>query len=113
MNALMKHEAMREPAMNSTDDGGLSMQVAKLQSDVQHIQSDVADIKIDLRALSQRTDTGLRETTEKIHAVQTDLAAKINAVQRSLDATRVWALLLYVAQSGTLLYVMARSLKWF
>ena len=99
--------------MSSADDADLSVRVAKMQSDVQHIQSDVSDIKTDLRALNQRTDSGFRETTEKIHAAQTDLVAKINAVQGSLDATKVWALLLYVAQSGTLLYIMARSLKWF
>ncbi len=41
-----------------------------------------------------------------------DLSAKIDALKESLASAKVWAVLMYVALSGSLLYAMARGFKW-
>ncbi len=48
----------------------------------------------------------------KIDNVRDDLSAKIDALKESLASAKVWAVLMYVALSGSLLYAMARGFKW-
>jgi hypothetical protein len=74
--------------VNERDDQ--AVQIAELRADVRHIQSDTTDIKAELRATNQRID-GLKD---------------------SLASAKVWALGLYIALSGSLLYVLARGFKW-
>jgi hypothetical protein len=68
----------------------LESRVAKLQSDVEHIQSDITDIKADVREL--RGDT--------------------RALRAELATAKIWALGMYLALAGSLLYVLARGFKW-
>jgi hypothetical protein len=76
---------------NERDDFDLAIQVAELRADVRHIQSDTTDIKADLRATTQRLDS----------------------LKDSLASAKVWALGLYIALAGSLLYVLARGFRWF
>ena len=75
---------------NERVDFDLTAQVAELRADVRHVQSDTTDIKAELRATNQRIDS-LRE---------------------SLASAKIWALGLYIALTGSLLYVMAHGFKW-
>lgn len=68
----------------------LDTRVAKLQSDVEHIQSDVTDIKADVRELRGET----------------------RALRAELATAKIWALGMYLALAGSLLYVLARGFKW-
>jgi hypothetical protein len=60
-------------------------------ADVRHVQSDTTDIKAELRVTNQRLDL----------------------LKDSLASAKVWALGLYIALAGSLLYVLARGFKWF
>ena len=75
---------------NERVDFDLTAQVAEVRADVRHVQSDTTDIKAELRATNQRIDS-LRE---------------------SLASAKIWALGLYIALTGPLLYVMAHGFKW-
>ena len=75
---------------NERVDFDLTAQVAELRADVRHVQSDTTDIKAELRATNQRIDS-LRE---------------------SLASAKIWALGLYIALTGSLVYVMAHGFKW-
>jgi hypothetical protein len=90
--ALRKHEPTGGSHMptNERVDFDLTAQVAELRADVRHVQSDTTDIKAELRATNQRIDS-LRE---------------------SLASAKIWALGLYIALTGSLVYVMAHGFKW-
>ena len=86
MNAVLRESKQAEGAhmpVNERDDQ--AVQIAELRADVRHIQSDTTDIKAELRATNQRID-GLKDSLA--------------------------ALGLYIALSGSLLYVLARGFKW-
>jgi hypothetical protein len=103
MDAAFKRDPDWEERMTMppSDNGDLREQVAGLRSDVRHIQSDVTDIKADLRATATDIKTDLRATNQKI-----------DQIRDSLASVRVWVLGLHVALGGSLLYVIARGLKW-
>ena len=91
--ALRKYdptEGSQMPA-NEKVDFDLAVQVAELRTDVRHIQSDTTEIKAALRDTNQRVDS----------------------LKDSLASAKVWALGLYIALAGSLLYVLARGFKWF
>jgi peptidoglycan hydrolase CwlO-like protein len=92
MNAVLLREsdAAESELMASNERDDLSAQIAELRADVRHIQSDTTDIKAELRMTNQRVD----------------------ALKDSLASAKVWALGLYLALSGSLLYVLARGFKW-
>ena len=69
----------------------LAIQVAELRADVRHVQSDTTDIKAELRVTNERLDS----------------------LKDSLASAKVWALGLYIALAGSLLYVLARGFRWF
>jgi hypothetical protein len=76
---------------NEKVDSDLAIQVAELRADVRHVQADTMDIKAELRVTNQRLDS----------------------LKDSLASAKVWALGLYIALAGSLLYVLARGFKWF
>jgi hypothetical protein len=91
MNAVLRECEPAEDAhmpVNERDDQ--AVQIAELRADVRHIQSDITDIKAEVRATNQRIDE----------------------LKDSLASAKVWALGLYMALSGSLLYVLARGFKW-
>jgi predicted nuclease with TOPRIM domain len=111
-------------------DEAIQTQLARLTSDVQHIETDVADIKVDVRRIDGRLnsidervhqlDTRVYQVeqrlSEKIDGVRSDLTEKMNdgftAVRSEMASIKVWALGLYIALAGTLLFVVAKALKW-
>ena len=108
-------------------DETIQAQIARLASDVEHVQTDVADIKADLRrvddklgAMNERiagVDSRVyqveQKLTEKIGGLRIDLTKEIDAVRNDISSIKVWALTLYFAQAGSLLFVMAKGFKWF
>ena len=68
-----------------------AVEVAELRADVRHVQSDTTDIKAELRVTNERLDS----------------------LKDSLASAKVWALGLYIALAGSLLYVLARGFRWF
>jgi hypothetical protein len=102
MNAVMHKYDMTEGAdMPANEDNSLVVQVAELRSDVRHIQSDVTELKADFRALR-------KETGEQFESVKKDIAE----VKGSLASAKIWALGLYFALAGSILYVLARGFRW-
>ena len=125
-------------------DEQIHAQIARLESDVQHIHIVVSDIKVDLRRTNDKIDAtnsrvdvlrdkleqGFREVnarvdgvqerlTGKIEGVREDLTQKIEGVREDLTSVRhdiasmkVWAMGLYFALAGSLLFVMAKGFKW-
>ena len=79
-------------------DEPIQVQIARLESDVQHIQRDVADIKVDLRRtndkidetnnridlLRDRLDQGLRDGRTHMDGVQEKLSGRIEEVRQEL-----------------------------
>jgi chromosome segregation ATPase len=125
-------------------DEQIHAQIARLESDVQHIHIVVSDIKVDLRRTNDKIDAtnsrvdvlrdkleqGFREVnarvdgvqerlTGKIEGVREELTQKIEGVREDLTSVRhdiasmkVWAMGLYFALAGSLLFVMAKGFKW-
>jgi uncharacterized protein YlxW (UPF0749 family) len=85
--------------VNERDDQGV--QIAELRADVRHIQSDTTDIKAELRATNQRIDS-LRQSMDQ----------RFDDLKDSLASAKIWALGLYIALGGSMLYVLARGFKW-
>jgi hypothetical protein len=79
----------------------MEARIARLESDVAHLRTDVADIKVDVRSLRDKMDT-----------LGAQLNAKIDGLKDSIAATRVWALLLYIALATAMLGTMARGFDW-
>src|SRR5262245_50277758 len=83
----------RLPTRRSFGDGGgqgMETRLATLESDVKHIQADITEIKGDIRRLD----------------------SKIDRQSEMLASAKIWALLLYFAQSAALLGVMAHGFGW-
>jgi predicted RNase H-like nuclease (RuvC/YqgF family) len=100
-------------------DEPIQVQIARLESDVQHIQRDVADIKVDLRRTNERIDETnnridlLRDKLDqKIESLREDLTQKIDGLRHDIASIKVWAMGLYVALAGSMLLVMAKGFKW-
>jgi len=112
MNAVMHKYDMTEDAdMPANEDNTLGMQVAELRSDVRHIQSDVTDIKADQRVTHQRIES-LRERFDRVDEKFDSVKKEIGEIKDILASAKVWALGLYFTLAGSLLYVLARALKW-
>jgi chromosome segregation ATPase len=117
-------------------DETIQTQIARLSSDVQHIQTDVADIKVGLRRVEDRLDAvngridsvhgniyrleekltdkmeAIRnEQADKTESVRSSLTEKIDALRSEIASIKVWALGLYFALAGSLLFVMAKGFK--
>lgn len=75
--------------------------LGEMQSDIRHLQSDVTDIKADQRIRFDKID-------DRIKSIEKD----IGGLKESLASAKVWAVGLYVALAGGMLYVMARGFKW-
>lgn len=76
--------------MPTEDELRRAEQLGKLSGAVEHLQADV---------------TGIKERLDKVDS-------KIDAVKDSLSSAKVWALTLYLALAGSMLFVMAKGFKW-
>jgi hypothetical protein len=130
MNAVMHKYDMTEGAnMPANEDNTLAVQVVELRSDVRHIQSDVADVKADLRVTNQLIESLRKETGERFDKVDQkfdkvyqrfdkvdekfeSVRKEIVEVKDILASAKIWALGLYFSLGASLLYVLARALKW-
>lgn len=97
----LKYVDPEESDMAPTEKTDLGIQVAKLQSDVEHVKSDITDIKADIRDMKTRFEKKFD-----------DLATSIGSVKDSVATAKIWALGMYITLAGGLLYVIARSNKW-
>jgi chromosome segregation ATPase len=120
MNAVLRESKQAEGGhmpVNERDDQ--AVQIAELRADVRHIQSDTTDIKAELRTTNQRIDSLRQGTDERFEKLNQRLderfekvGEKVGELKDSLASAKVWALGLYIALSGSLLYVLARGFKW-
>lgn len=90
----------------------MEARIARLESDVEHIRSDMADVKVDLRALRDKTDAMYVNLTDRIDGVHTDLTGRIDDVKDALASAKIWALVLYSVLAGAMLGTMARGFGW-
>ena len=95
--------------MEPAEEIKLLTQVAELRSDVRHVQGDVTDIKTEQRARFDKVDKQFDKVEEKFKAVD----ARLNEIVKMISSAQLWAYGLYVGLAFTLLYVIARSAKWF
>jgi chromosome segregation ATPase len=127
MNAVMHKYAMTKGAdMPAGENDSLAVQVAELRADVRHVQADVTDLKADLRVTNQRIESLRKDTAEGFDKVDQRFESQrketgerfekvekeIGEVKNSLASAKIWALGLYFALAGSLLYVLARGFKW-
>ena len=131
MDPLPVLESERAPRSNRRRqvfvvDEPVQAQIARLTSDVQHIQTDVADVKVSVRRVEDRLDAingriddvngnvyRLEEKlTDKIEATRSNLTEKIDGLRREIFSMKVWAMGMYFALAGSLLFVMAKGFKW-
>ena len=75
----------------------LEVRVARIESHVEHIDKVTTDLQVEQRRTNDKIDK-LRDV--------------IDGLKDRINATTVWALLLYFALAGTLLGVMAKGFKW-
>jgi hypothetical protein len=77
-------------------------------ADVRHIQSDITDIKAEIRGWHLRFEALVKRTDERFE----QLNQKFDSLKDSLASAKIWALGLYIALTGSLLFVMAHGFKW-
>ena len=120
MNAVMYKYEMTEGAdMPANEDNSLAIQVVELRSDVRHIQSDVTDLKADFRAFRKETGDRFDKVDQRFEKIEEKFDQKFDSIKKEigeikdiLASAKIWALGLYFALAGSLLYVLARALKW-
>ena len=105
--------------MPAGENDNLGLNVAELRADVRHIQADVTDIKAEQRVTAQRIESLRKETAERFDKVDQKFDQRfesvwkeIGEIKNSLASAKIWALGLYFALAGSLLYVLARGFKW-
>jgi len=100
--------------------------LGQMQSDIRHLQSDVTDIKVEQRirfdridARFDKVDARFKDHFDKVDARFDKADDRFRSIEKemggskeSLASAKVWALGLYVALAGGMLYVMARGFKW-
>ena len=114
MNAVAcrKSDTGETDFMVTSESHDFGIQLAELRSDVRHIQSDVTDIKVAQRATNERLDKLGESVNERISTLSTRIDDRLDKLTNALWSAKVWALELYLALAGSLLYVLARGFKW-
>ena len=113
MNAVMhKYDITEGADMPGSENDHLAVQVAELRADVRHIQADVTDIKARFDKVDQRFNR-VDEKFDRVDQRFESVKKEISEVKDSLASAKIWALGLYLALAGSLLYVLARGFKWF
>ena len=110
MGTALAHYAYPEESdMESEKTPALTVQVAELSRDVQHAQSDIKDIKADIREIK----TDIKALHAKFDAKIEKLNDKFDQLKDSFASAKIWAIGMYVTLAGSMLYVIAKSAKWF
>ena len=114
MKALLLEPELRGDARMREDEQTQRL-LGEMRSDIRHLQSDVTDIKADQRirfdkidARFDKIDARFDKADDRVASIEKGLAE----IKVSLSSAKVWAIGLYVALAGTMLYVMARGFKW-
>jgi hypothetical protein len=81
--------------------GDMEPRVAKLEASMEFIKDGITEIKSEVRSSRANFDT-------KIGV----LGDRLGELKDSIHAAKVWAVLLYIAMAGGILFVVARGLKW-
>ena len=117
----------------------LRSDVRHVQSDVTDIKADIREIKTDIKAMDLRLCGDIKamdhRLTGEIKAMDQRLSGdiraqdlrlssemktgfekldlKIDKLKDSLASAKIWALGMYITLAGSMLYVIAKSAKWF
>jgi peptidoglycan hydrolase CwlO-like protein len=100
--------SVRRKEVFGMDEAANQAQLARLTSDVQHVQKDVTDIKVDLR----RVDDRLVAINERIDSMKERFDGKLDGLRAEIYSMKIWAMGMYFALAGSLLFVMAKGFKW-
>ena len=118
MHALLRKPEPREDTHMPEDEQNQRL-LGEMRSDIRHLQQDVTDIKTEQRirfdkidARFDKMDVQIDGRFEKVDDHFGKIEKDIGAIKESLASAKVWAIGLYVALAGTMLYVMARGFKW-
>ena len=104
-----KHGNPESADMEPAEEIKLLTQVAETRSDVRHLQGDVTEIKTTL----DKIETKSVEKFKAIDARFDEIKNLIYGTRDLIASAKLWAYGLYVGLAFTLLYVIARSAKWF
>src|SRR5690606_19861557 len=96
----------------ASEDAAMEARIPRLESDVGHIRSDISEMKADIRSLCDKVDAINTKLSERIEASTASLNARIDGLKDSLAATKLWALVLYIAVAGSLFATLARGFGW-
>jgi hypothetical protein len=115
-----KYENPESTDMEPAEEIKLLTQVAELRSDVRHVQGDVTDIKAEQRTRFDKVEQKFKDIETKSEEKFKAIDARFDEIKNLIYGTRdliasakLWAYGLYVGLAFTLLYVIARSAKWF
>ena len=100
-------------------ESNVEARIARLESDVAHIRSDVVDVKQDVRGLRARVDNMSERFEDRFDELRQrfddrfdELRGRMDAVERSFASVKVWALLLFMAQTAAVYGTLARTMGW-
>jgi hypothetical protein len=88
---------MAMPALKFEKEKSVEERSATLETHVSYLREDNSEMKADIRRLDGKIDA---------------VKDSITALTLRLSRFAVWAVLLYVALAGSLLFVLARGFKW-
>jgi hypothetical protein len=94
----------------------MEARIARIEADVAHLLTGVAEIKTDVRALRERTDTRLDRLEykfdTKFDSLESKLDTKFESLDIKFDCKFTWALSLGIASVAGILGAMARGFGW-
>lgn len=102
---------MTMPALKLDKERVVDRAVA-LEAHVGHIQADISDMKADIRRLDGKIEAIDQKFTAKFDNLKDSITALTLTTDRSFSRLTLWAIMLYVALAGGLLFVMAKGFKW-
>jgi chromosome segregation ATPase len=98
-----------EEKLTDKMEGIRSEQAAKTEA----VRSDLSGAIERFRSeFNDKIDSLRSEFNEKLEGVRADLTEKIDGLRSEISSLKVWALTLYFAQAGSLLFVMAKGFHW-
>ena len=90
----------------------MEARIAQIESDVGHLRADVADIKIDLRSLSDKVDLLDAKLSEKTEKLAVGLVEMKASLESSIASAKIWLLLILIGYGTAILGAMARGFGW-
>ena len=119
MEICSRDKHMGLPALKFEAEVDVDSPSARLESDVEHIKNDVKDIKAaqlamaaEHRADVRRLDDKIDSVKDSVNTLRIETKDSIGALRVELHSAKLWAIGLYLALAGALLFAMARGFKW-